>query len=242
MRLSTLDARVRLFFMLALSSVSVFSRSLPRLGLLLGLTLLLLVLGRADLREVGRRMAGVLKLIVSLFVLQCLFVRSGEPLLRLGGLTLLTWGGVETAGVVALRLLCVVASAAIVLSGQTRDYLLALQQMHLPYELAFMVLAALRFIPLLRETASDVLCAVQMRGTKLKKTSLRHKAKVYLRVLIPIVAGAIRRSEQLSIAMEARAFRALPRRTSFRHLTLRARDWLCMLAVAAALAALVLFV
>ena len=241
MTLSSLDARVKLFVMLAVSSVSVFSRSLIRLALLLVLTLLLLLLGRADLRDVGRRVAGVLKLIFSLFVLQCLFMRTGEPLLHVFGVTLVTWGGLETAAVVSLRLVIVVASAAVMLSGQTRDYLLALQQMHLPYELAFMVLAALRFVPLLRETAADVLCAVQMRGTKLKKTSLRNKARVYISVLIPIVAGAIRRSEQLSTAMEARAFRAEPHRTNMRKLTMRPRDWLYIACLTAVLAALVVW-
>ncbi len=41
-------------------------------------------------------------------------------------------------------------------------------------------------------------------------------------------AGAIRRSEQMATAMEARAFRVMPRRTSMRKLKMKNRDWICL--------------
>jgi energy-coupling factor transport system permease protein len=104
-----------------------------------------------------------------------------------------------------------------------------------------MVLAALRFLPMLREEASDVLCAAQMRGLQIKKASLRRKAGAYVSIVLPVVAGAIQRAELLSIAMEARGFRAFPRRTSMRRLQLRVADWAYLAVFCLALAALLFF-
>jgi energy-coupling factor transport system permease protein len=134
-----------------------------------------------------------------------------------------------------------VCSALILLTGEARDYLLALVQCKVPFELAFMVMTAVHFLPILRGEALDVYHAVQMRGTEVAKASLRDKLRVYTRITLPIVAGAIKRAEQVSIAMEARAFRATPRRTFMRRLTLAPRDVASLIAVpllaAAALAA-----
>ena len=119
------------------------------------------------------------------------------------------------------------------LTGEARDYLIAMTQCHLPYELAFMVMVALRFIPILREEAQDVLCAVQMRGVRLNKAPLRQKITTYTSIMIPIVSGSIHKAEQTSIAMEARAFRAFTDRTSMRRLQMSKADWIYLAAFTA---------
>jgi energy-coupling factor transport system permease protein len=154
--------------------------------------------------------------------------------------TLATRGGLETGVVVSLRLYIILLTALVILTGEPRDYILAMTQSGIPYEIAFMSLAALRFIPMLREEAQDVLCAVQMRGTQLKKSGLKHKAKVYISVMIPIIAGAIHRSEQLSIAMEARGFRAYPKRASMRRLRFHTKDMIYLAAFAVVLSVIVM--
>lgn len=225
MKLSLLDARVKLVMLFLLSTASVAASRPAMLLAVLGLTIAIILAGGADLKRGFGAIRGMLGLICLLFVAQCIFNRRGAALLTIGPLAIITREGLRTAVLVTLRLFIILLSAVIVLTGESRDYLLALTQWRVPYEIAFMVLIALRFIPLLRQEAQDVLCAVQMRGTKLKNTGLRKKAAVYISVMLPIVTGALRRSEQLSIAMEARAFRALPGRTSMRRLTMRGGDW-----------------
>lgn len=240
MKLETLDPRVKLAMLLALSTASVASMNLALLALLLAFTALILLLGGVHLGRALWRVRGALGMLAMLFLLQCIFNRSGEPLLRLGAFTLVTTGGVSAAAAVALRLLIVLLSALIILTGQRRDYLLALLQLGLPYEICFMVLAGLHFLPLLREESRDVMYAVQMRGTRVQGTSLKNRLGVYLRVAVPIVAGAIRRSEQMSVAMETRAFRSRPKRTSMRRLRMRRSDWAMLAGFCAALAAIIL--
>ena len=239
MKLETLDPRVKLFMMLAISTDSVVTRDPVLMLMLLVFTFLLLAAGGVPLSKALWRVRGAVGLILSIFILQCIFDRSGDPLVRAGDFTLITRGGLNAALYVMLRLLTVLLSALIILTGRRRDYLLALTQLGLPYELSFMVMAGLHFLPLLREEAQDVMCAVQMRGTKMKKTPVRQRAQVYLKMAVPIVAGAIRRSEQMSVAMEARAFRAMPRRTSMRRLVMKKSDWICLIVFTVLLALII---
>ena len=226
MRLESLDARVKLWMLLSLSTAAVLTRTTSLQLALLLYTFLLLLMGGVSIRRTLWRVRGALGLILSLFLLQCLFNRSGAPLLRLCGVTLVTRGGAGAGLNVMLRLLTLLLSALIILTGQRRDYLLALGQLGLPYELSFMVMTGLHFLPLLREESQDVLSAIQMRGGRLRKAPLRQKLNLYLTAAMPIAAGALRRSEQMSVAMEARAFRSMPKRTSMRRLTMRCGDWL----------------
>ena len=225
MKLKTVDPRIKLLMLAVLSSAAVVSRSVFVLAAILILNLVLLLTGGVPAGRILTLTKNYLRIILMLFVIQCLFNRGGAPLLSIRGFPLVTVGGLRTAAMVALRLLIIVTSALIVLTGEARDYLLALVQLRLPYELAFMVIVALRFIPLLREEARDVLAAVQMRGLNIKKAPLGKKLSAYASVLVPIVAGALHRSEQTSISMEARAFRSSPTRTYMRRLTLKASDW-----------------
>lgn len=226
MKLSALDARIKLLLMALISTLALTVKSLSALAMLLALTIASLLIGGVEAGRVWRQTRMVLSLIVFIFLMQCMFNRSGAPLLTTGTFTLVTFGGVQAGLLVALRLLIVVASALLVLTGEARDYLLALHWLGLPWEICYMVLAALRFIPLLREEARTSYAAQQMRGCDLKSAPLLHKARLYVSLLIPVTAGALNRVDAMSIAMEARAFRSQPGRTSWRQLRIRSGDWL----------------
>lgn len=193
---------------------------------MLGLTLAALLLGGVLPGRIWQQTRLILSLIALLFLVQCLFNRGGQPLLAVGSFTLVTEQGLRAALLVVLRLLIVVSSALLVLTGESRDYLLALRWLGLPWEICYMVLAALRFIPLLREEAQATFAAMQMRGCDFRGAPLLEKGRHYIALLLPVTAGALARAEALAIAMEARAFRAQPGRTSWRRLQIRKADLL----------------
>jgi energy-coupling factor transport system permease protein len=224
-----------------LSTTALVLRSPVALASLFLLAMLMLLAGGVRPGAIWVKLRGLVGLIFMLFLLQCLFNRRGEPLLVLRGFTLVTEAGFQTAVFVCLRLLIIILSALVVALGEARDYLLALTQFKVPYEIAFMVLAALRFLPMLQEEAQDVLSAAQMRGLRIKKAGPKARAAAYISIVLPVVAGAIHRAEQLSIAMEARGFRAFPKRTSMRRLRMRAADWVYLAAFCLVLAALLFF-
>ncbi|MCL2126281.1 MAG: energy-coupling factor transporter transmembrane protein EcfT [Oscillospiraceae bacterium] len=226
MNLARLDPRVKLLILAGLSTAALVSRSYTTLLALLAISLIILLAGSIAPITIWMKLRGLFSLIVALFVLQCLFNRSGEPLLAFTKFTLITQAGFKTAAAISLRLLVILLAALIVTTGEARDYLLSLTTMKVPYEVAFMVLTALRFLPMMREEAQDVLCAAQLRGLQIKKAGLKRQVGAYSKIIIPIVAGAVRRAEDFSIAMEARGFRAHPQRTTMRKLRMRASDWL----------------
>ena len=231
MKLARFDPRVKLMLMACISTLAVVWRDPLWLGGLLCATCAVLAWGGVSLVQAVARARSVLQVIAVLFVVQCLFLRGGTHLVSLDGFALVTAAGLRAALGVTLRLLILVFSALILLTGETRDYVLALVQCKVPYEIAFMVMTALHFLPILREEAQDVYYAVQMRGTDLSKTGLIGKLRVYRRIALPILASAIKRAETTSVAMEARAFRAFPKRTFLRRLELARRDRICLVAV-----------
>jgi energy-coupling factor transport system permease protein len=226
MKLAAIDARVKLLLLALLSTLALTMKQPAALAALLVLTMVALLFGGVAPVKIWRQTRMILSLIGLLFLLQCLFDRGGEPLPIIGGLTIVTGGGLQAGLVVGLRLLIVVASALLALTGETRDYLLALRWLHLPWEVCYMVQAALRFIPLLRQEAQDTAAAQQMRGCDLKNASWRQRARLYITMLVPITVGALQRAEAMSISMEARAFRSRPGRTSWRRLQMKRDDWL----------------
>ena len=242
MSLKKLDPRLKLFFLIAITTASLIITAPFALLPLLFVAMLIILAGGVKPGAVWSKLRGLFGLIVVIFLLQCIFDRRGDPFLVISGSTLVTDSGFDAAVLVCLRLLIIILSALIVAIGETRDYLLAMTQCKVPYEIAFMVLAALRFLPMLREEAQDVLNAAQMRGLRLKKTGLRAQAGAYISIVIPVVAGAIKRAEQLSIAMEARGFRAFPKRTSMRRLRMRPADWVYFVVFCAIIAMLLAIV
>ncbi len=133
MKLERVDPRVKLALLIALSTASLLTTEPLLLAAWLLLTAALLLLGGVGIGELLRKARAGMAFIFSIFVLQYLFNRGGEPLLQLGGLTLVTDGGVRTGLYVGLRLLIILFSALILMTGTRQDYLLALNQLGLPY-------------------------------------------------------------------------------------------------------------
>lgn len=233
-RLRKLDPRVKLVMMIVMSTLALLSEDLLFLSLLICVIILILNRGGAKWECVWGRVKVIFIMILSLFIIQCVFRRSGDVLFAIGDFPLIFSEGVWLAAMLSLRLIVFIMAAQILLEADVRDYLLALVQMKIPYEIAFMVMTGIHFIPILREEALNVYYSVQLRGMELKKTSLGKKIACYRRICIPILVGAMHRAKDMSIAMEARGLRAYDNRTYMRKLTLSKGDvaWLIIFPVA----------
>ncbi len=240
MTLTNLDARIKLLMLVAVSSVALLVQRPLTLAAVLFLTLILLLLGGVDHFKVWRQTRAMISIIAGIFLIQCVFCRDGLPLITIGNMTLITTGGFQMAIIVALRLLIIVSSALIVLTGDLRDYLLALRWCRLPYEIVYMTLAALRFIPLLRDEATSINSAMQMRGYDFKSVKWKQRIKQYMAMMLPVTASALHRAVQMSIAMETRAFRCMPNRSQWRSLKFAHRDIIYVLIFFALLIAILL--
>lgn len=208
------------------------------MGVLIQQTLLLLcvfvccvlfaMILRADLIILVKRLKGLLGLIVFVALMQSIFSGYGESVVSIGGVKVLTTGGLLMAANTLLRMGTVIASAAIFTLTTSRMMIQGLIQLKVPYEIAFMASVALRFLPVFSEEFRDTLTAIQLRGVNIKSIPLREKLKIYGSIIMPVTYGAVDRAQKLSYAMELRAFRAMPRRTSRITLKMRGADYAYM--------------
>lgn len=220
------DPRTKLLLVVILSTFGVIYKDIIfLLGILLISTALALAMG-SDLRGIVRRLKRLIYLVLVIALVQSLFTNIGEPILSIGSLTLLTDYGIKRALEFILRISIVIVSAGILTTSSSRDLVQGLIQMKIPYEIAFMVSIAIRFLPIFREEMLDSMIAIQLRGLDFKKTKLRDKLKIYKYIFLPIVINSILKARELSAAMEMRGFRAYPERTSFRVLKMENSDYI----------------
>ena len=226
--LQKLDPRTKIVLVLVISTLSILITGVLWLVGLLAATLLLLLLGGMKPGEIFSRLKRFLFLFVALLVIQSIFSPAGAPLLTVGGIHLVTTGGILKGISVILRMLTIISSAMLLLTSSPMDLVLGLIRFKVPYEIAFMVLMAIRFLPVLGDEVRDALTAIQLRGVKIKEIPLGQKIKVYTYIFLPVTASALLKAKKTAIAMEARAFRAFPRRTYLDELHLCGRDYAVM--------------
>lgn len=227
--LSTIDPRSKIIMMGSLSAAVMLTQKLTVQLALLCLTVLTLLLGGIRSKRMWLQLRGILAVLLFLFLLQSIFVRSGAPLLAVDQIVLVRAGGVHFAAVLCLRFLTILLAALILLTGDFRDYLLAMVQCRVPYDLAFMVMTGVHFLPVLREEAIHVYDAAQLRGTEIAGAKLRVKLQAYRQICLPILTGALRKSKSAAMAMELRGLRAYPERTYRRRLVMKRRDFFFLL-------------
>jgi energy-coupling factor transport system permease protein len=181
---------------------------------------------QSSLISILARMRKLVGVMLAIAAVQSLFIRTGNPLINIWGITLLTDYGLIKSLEFFLRLGIIIVSAAIITTSTSREIIQGLVQWHCPYEIAFMVSIAIRFLPVFKEEMVDMVIAIQLRGIDFKKVKLNQKLKIYKYILVPIVINSVLKAKELSVAMEMRGFRAYPSRTSYRMLKMQVIDYI----------------
>ena len=225
----TLDPRTKMVIVVCLSTLALIYNTPERLLQLLIATVLLLLLFRIDIPSVWVYLKRFLQLMLVVFIIQCIFTRGGEVLLSLGSIALVSSQGLLAGASLVLRIIVIISAALILTTFSSRDFILGLVQWKVPYELAFMVTIAMRFLPLFRDEFINVVTSVQLRGVELKQVSWGKRIELFRCLLFPVVFSALLKAQQLAVAMESRGFRAYPQRTYLRRLDFIWADYLVML-------------
>lgn len=233
-----IDPRARLAVVAVLSTLAIIIKDAAWLAALAAITVLMLAIGRFDIGRLLPRLKRFWSLFLALTVIQSVFIHSGRPLVAAAGVTLVTTHGLAAGVSIILRLAIIVLSAAFIIAAEPMELVLGLVAMRIPFEIAFMVLLAIRFLPVLAEEMQDTVTAVQLRGVELKRIPAGAKLRLYTSIFLPVVAGALLRARKAAVSMEARAFRAYPQRTYLDELHWQRSD---MLLTAGALLAGIIF-
>ncbi len=86
------------------------------------------------------------------------------------------------------------------------------------HELAMMMTISLRFIPTLIEETDKIIKAQTARGADFETGGLVRRARALLPILVPLFLSAIKRADELALAMEARCYHGSEGRTRMRQL------------------------
>lgn len=95
-----------------------------------------------------------------------------------------------------------------------------------------MMSIALRFIPILLEEMDRIMKAQQARGADFESGNLIQRAKGLVPLLVPLFIAAIRRANDLAMAMEARCYHGGQGRTKMKPLHYEKRDRVAYLLMA----------
>ncbi|OPX86458.1 MAG: Energy-coupling factor transporter transmembrane protein EcfT [Pelotomaculum sp. PtaB.Bin104] len=211
--MNKLDPRTKIVMILCLSTLAVVLNTPWALLLLFIFTLLMVFTFRINIFENVLKLWKLFPLLLLMLIVQSVFAAGGEVLFSYQGIDILTTNGINSALCILFRMLILFGSALLIMTSSTKDYVLALVQLKVPYEIAFMVMVAFRFLPVFLEETKDTLIAVQLRGVDLKKIAWGDKIKFYTHFFIPLLSSVMFKARQLAVTMEARAFRLYPRRT-----------------------------
>ena len=167
--------------------------------------------------------AGVYKGIASLFLFAAL----------LGGLQYLFNSDVTLAVVTAFKMVAMTLIFAILLATtRLQDLSAALvTQCRVPYEYAFMLTAALRFIPDFLAESKAIQEAQACRGFTTNGNPIK-KLLSYMAIIKPLVLKAVTRSETMALSLELRGFGSKKSRSFGTSVALEARDYALLTLIA----------
>ena len=139
----------------------------------------------------------------------------------------ITKEGIIQAAFMGIRLVILILGASLLTLTTTPNQLTdglekmfdCLKKIKIPvHEIAMMMSIALRFIPILTEETDKIMKAQMARGADLDSGNLIQKIKSMVPILVPLFVAAIRRANDLAMAMEAKCYNGSEGRTKMKPL------------------------
>ena len=125
-----------------------------------------------------------------------------------------------------LRLIVVCMPLALVLAvTRISDLTNALVRvLHVPYQYAFTLATAIRFIPQFLEEMNGIMEAQTARGVAFDQARGLKKFSMILPLCAPLLITSVRRTEQTAVAAEVRGFRLRTRASGYKRYPFTALD------------------
>lgn len=175
-------------------------------------------------------------IIVFTALMQILFIKDGTMLFEWHFLKI-TDQGLILAFFMCSRLILLVlvtsiltlTTTPITLTNGIESMLKPFEKIGVPaHELAMMMSIALRFVPTLIDETDKIIKAQSARGADFESGNVMSRAKALLPILVPLFISALKRADELALAMEARCYRGGEGRTKLKALVFAKKDYLTM--------------
>ena len=222
---------ITLVYIVMLFVASEFVSILPAVAF----TVFILLASTIPLKLILRSLKPIVPIIIITSIFN-IFLYDGNTVLSLG-IFEITDKGIKITVLMALRIVLLIAGTSlltyttspIMLTDGLEQLLSPLKKIKVPvHDLAMMMTIALRFIPTLIEETDKIVSAQKARGADLETGSVIQRAKALVPVFIPLIVSAVRRAEELALAMECRCYRGEEGRTRLRTLKTTGNDILAI--------------
>lgn len=243
-----IDPRMKLFLLILLISTIFFQFSIWSTNLIFSFLILLLFvclmfLSKSSFKSLLKSILSMWFLILFLLVVYCLIpnAKYTHPAFKINSLTIY-YDSFYQCGYIILRLILMI-SITMILTGTTKPmdltyafewYMTPLKVLKAPtHAWAMTISLSLRLIPTLLDEANRILKAQASRGIDFETGGVFKKIKSIISLIIPLFISSFQRSDELSLAMEARGYDPLKERTRYRTFSLHLIDFVSFLLVGA---------
>ena len=178
-----------------------------------------------------------------MFVIQLLFVRSGDPLVVIGSFCLITTGGLKSAFLLSLRVISAMLPLMLLFAiTQMNDLCNALvKRAHLPYRYAFIVTTAFRFVPIFTTEFHDIQDAQKARGVDYDTKNIIRKLQLIAPLCVPLLVSSLKKVDNSAMSAEMRGFALRTIKSGYKDYPFSWRDGVVLLVLIALIVISVLF-
>lgn len=217
--------------------ITVFLANNPFALLFLALlTFTMIMLSRISIKVIMKAVKPLVFILIFTALLNIFLTHGeGDPLVSLGRIKIYE-EGIIRAIFMFVRVLIFILSSTVLLTYTTSPISLTdgielllspLKKIKVPvHAFAMMMSIALRFIPILVEETEKIMNAQKSRGADFSSGGLVKRAKALIPIIIPLLASAFNRADELATAMECRCYRGDKNRTKLVKLEYRTMDFI----------------
>jgi len=203
-----LDPRTKMFMTIVFMTVALLFTTIIPLLITFIITLIPILLAKS-VEEWLNSLKGTTILLVFILVINS-FIRDFDFALAM-----------------VLRLIVLITAFSVFfLTTHPDDLAQALIQMKVPFDFAFALSMATRYVPTLAREAQTIMDAQMSRGLELQKGGLTQKIKNLIPLIIPLIVNSVRRALSIAESLESRAFGAIKKRTYLYQLKLKKNDFI----------------
>ncbi len=250
--LHMMDPRVKIIALLYLSVVVFMVKSIFVVVVMLGVFSALWSMAQLSWKAWWGFAKVVLSIMALIIVLQLFFYGTNSTAHFIFGLQLpdhigilsgygLKWEGLEFGILLTIRFLALIILMPMIIKTTSINQMsLGMVRLGLPYKVAYMTTTSLNIIPTFQEEIRTIMDAQKLRGMIVFEEGKKwEKFKAYPALVVPMVIGAMRRAQQMGVAMDTRAFGCQKQRTYIENISMKKSDWVYLVAAALIGAALI---
>ncbi|MBR2825850.1 MAG: energy-coupling factor transporter transmembrane protein EcfT [Solobacterium sp.] len=231
-----MDPRAKIMAMLFVLIAIFFPAGWIGYGIIFVAVSIVILLGKLSFTYILKSMKPMMFMMFFLLIMNCLVLKTGEPLFTIYSFTVYSDAVFQTLYIVVRLLLMIMITTCLTATTKPLDMTLGIEDLLKPFtkigvpahEIAMLISIALRFIPDLIDETTRIIKAQESRGVDLKEGKMKERIMAILSLIVPLFVSAFQRAEDLANAMEARGYAPGEERTRYKVLKMEMRDWILL--------------